>query len=79
MSGKTVLVTGSTLGMGLAIAKGFHACGARTIISSNIQQDLDSAVGEWAAKTPPSKASTCDLWDTEHFGPDKWIPAWNGE
>ena len=46
MSGKTVLVTGSTLGMGLAIAKGFHACGARTIISSNIQQDLDSAVGE---------------------------------
>ena len=34
------------LGMGLAIAKGFHACGARTIISSNIQQDLDSAVGE---------------------------------
>lgn len=46
MSGKTVLVTGSTLGMGLTIAKGFHACGARTIISSNIQQDLDSAVGE---------------------------------
>ncbi|MDF9749674.1 hypothetical protein [Arthrobacter sp. ES3-54] len=38
MSGKTVLVTGSTLGMGLTIAKGFHACGARTIISSNIQQ-----------------------------------------
>jgi len=29
MSGKTVLVTGSTLGMGLTIAKGFHACGAR--------------------------------------------------
>jgi NAD(P)-dependent dehydrogenase (short-subunit alcohol dehydrogenase family) len=40
------LVTGSTLGMGLATAKGFHACGARTIISSNIQQDLDPAVGE---------------------------------
>jgi len=38
MSGKTVLVTGSTLGMGLTIAKGFHACSARTIISSNIQQ-----------------------------------------
>ncbi|MEV8150134.1 SDR family NAD(P)-dependent oxidoreductase [Arthrobacter sp. NPDC080073] len=46
MSGKTVFVTGSTLGIGLTTAKGFHACGARTIISSNIQQDLDSTVGE---------------------------------
>jgi NAD(P)-dependent dehydrogenase (short-subunit alcohol dehydrogenase family) len=40
MSGKTVVVTGSTRGIGRALAKGFHACGARTIISSNMQDDV---------------------------------------
>jgi NAD(P)-dependent dehydrogenase (short-subunit alcohol dehydrogenase family) len=44
MSGKTVVVTGSTRGIGLALAKGFHACGARTIISSNMQDDVGAAL-----------------------------------
>jgi NAD(P)-dependent dehydrogenase (short-subunit alcohol dehydrogenase family) len=30
MTGKTVVITGSTEGIGLEVAKGFHACGARS-------------------------------------------------
>ncbi|SHH29585.1 SDR family NAD(P)-dependent oxidoreductase [Streptomyces sp. 3214.6] len=65
MRDKTVLITGSTQGMGLAIARGFHAVGARTVISSNLQTDVDRAVAELKADGVDVEGIVCDLWDAE--------------
>lgn len=42
--GKTALVTGSTAGIGLAIAKGLAASGARIIVNGRKQQSVDRAI-----------------------------------
>jgi NAD(P)-dependent dehydrogenase (short-subunit alcohol dehydrogenase family) len=42
--GKTALVTGSTAGIGLAIAKGLAASGARVIVNGRKQQSVDRAI-----------------------------------
>ncbi|MGU3498509.1 SDR family NAD(P)-dependent oxidoreductase [Mycobacterium sp. C31M] len=46
LSGKTALVTGSTQGIGLAIAQGLAAAGARVIVNGRTQSRVDSAVAE---------------------------------
>ena len=43
LSGKTVLVTGGSKGIGLACARGFLAEGARVAITSRMQANLDRA------------------------------------
>jgi NAD(P)-dependent dehydrogenase (short-subunit alcohol dehydrogenase family) len=65
MSGKTVVVTGSTRGIGLALAKGFHACGARTIISSNMQDDVGAAPASLRRDGAELEGIVCDLWNPE--------------
>lgn len=44
LSGKTALVTGSTQGIGLAIARGLAAAGARVIVNGRTQARVDEAV-----------------------------------
>jgi NAD(P)-dependent dehydrogenase (short-subunit alcohol dehydrogenase family) len=44
LKGKTALVTGSTAGIGLAIAKGLAAAGARIIVNGRKQGTVDKAV-----------------------------------
>src|SRR5689334_19045279 len=44
LKGKTALVTGSTAGIGLAIAKGLAAAGARIIVNGRKQTTVDKAV-----------------------------------
>ncbi|BBZ35722.1 SDR family NAD(P)-dependent oxidoreductase [Mycolicibacterium confluentis] len=44
LSGKTALVTGSTQGIGLAIAKGLVAAGARVVVNGRTQARVDEAV-----------------------------------
>jgi len=65
MQGKTVLVTGSTAGMGLEIAKGFHAVGARAILSSNCRDDIDTARQTLAADGIDVDGIVCDLFDAD--------------
>ena len=43
LSGRTVLVTGGSKGIGLACARGFLAEGARVAITSRMQANLDRA------------------------------------
>jgi NAD(P)-dependent dehydrogenase (short-subunit alcohol dehydrogenase family) len=45
LSGKTALVTGSTAGIGHAIAKGLAATGASVVVNGRTQGKVDSAVG----------------------------------
>jgi NAD(P)-dependent dehydrogenase (short-subunit alcohol dehydrogenase family) len=46
LTGKTALVTGSTQGIGLAIAKGLAESGARTVVNGRTAARVDEAVRE---------------------------------
>ncbi|CCE06905.1 putative short-chain dehydrogenase [Bradyrhizobium sp. STM 3843] len=46
LSGKTALVTGSTAGIGLAIAKGLAASGAEVIVNGRSRDRVDAAVAQ---------------------------------
>src|SRR5215468_9660710 len=48
LSGKTALVTGSTAGIGFAIAKGLAAAGAEVVINGRSQARVDAAVSKLA-------------------------------
>jgi NAD(P)-dependent dehydrogenase (short-subunit alcohol dehydrogenase family) len=55
LSGKTALVTGSTSGIGHAIAKGLAAAGASVAVNGRTQAKVDAAVGALAKAVPGSK------------------------
>ena len=44
LTGRTALITGSTRGIGLAIAQGLGAAGARVVVNSRQQDAVDTAV-----------------------------------
>ncbi len=52
LSGKTALVTGSTAGIGLAIAGGLAASGAAVIVNGRQQDAVDQAIAKIGAATP---------------------------
>jgi NAD(P)-dependent dehydrogenase (short-subunit alcohol dehydrogenase family) len=55
LSGKTALVTGSTAGIGHAIAKGLASVGAAIVINGRTQAKVDAAVAAVAKAVPGSK------------------------
>jgi NAD(P)-dependent dehydrogenase (short-subunit alcohol dehydrogenase family) len=55
LSGKAALVTGSTLGIGHAIAKGLAEAGAEIVINGRTQGKVDAAVAALAKAVPGSK------------------------
>jgi NAD(P)-dependent dehydrogenase (short-subunit alcohol dehydrogenase family) len=55
LSGKTALVTGSTSGIGHAIAKGLAAAGASVVVNGRAQPKVDAAVTALAKALPGSK------------------------
>ena len=50
LTGKTALVTGSTQGIGLAIAEGLGSSGARVVVNGRNQGRVDAAVAELTGK-----------------------------
>jgi NAD(P)-dependent dehydrogenase (short-subunit alcohol dehydrogenase family) len=55
LSGKTAVVTGSTAGIGLAIAKGLAASGANVVVNGRSQGKVDAAVKAVAASKPAGR------------------------
>jgi NAD(P)-dependent dehydrogenase (short-subunit alcohol dehydrogenase family) len=55
LSGKTALVTGSTSGIGHAIAKGLAGAGASVVVNGRTQAKVDAAVAALAKVLPDSK------------------------
>jgi NAD(P)-dependent dehydrogenase (short-subunit alcohol dehydrogenase family) len=55
LSGKTALVTGSTSGIGHAIAKGLAAAGASVVVNGRAQAKVDAAAAAIAKAVPDSK------------------------
>ncbi|AUC97844.1 hypothetical protein CWS35_29070 [Bradyrhizobium sp. SK17] len=60
LNGKIALVTGSTAGIGLAIAKRLVAEGATVVICGRNQQKLDAAIGETGARGVLADPATAD-------------------
>lgn len=64
-NGKTVVITGGTSGIGLATAEAFIAQGAKVIITSRKQVNIDAALvklGENAKGVVSDAGKTADLW-----------------
>ena len=57
LSGKTALVTGSTQGIGLAIAKGLAESGAEVVVNGRKRQSTDAAVQKLAESVPGASGS----------------------
>ena len=55
LSGKTALVTGSTAGIGYAIAKGLAGSGAEVVLNGRTQQKVDAVAAKLRAAIPGSK------------------------
>jgi NAD(P)-dependent dehydrogenase (short-subunit alcohol dehydrogenase family) len=52
LSGKTAIVTGSTGGIGFAIARGLAACGAIVIVNGRARRAVDRALADMRASAP---------------------------
>jgi len=69
LQGKTALVTGGSRGLGLQMAEALGEQGARLVISSRKQEELDIAVGHLAAKGIEASAIAADLSHEANVGP----------
>lgn len=64
-TGKTALVTGATSGIGLAIAEGLAACGARILINSENAEGCDSVVQRFRSNGIECEPAIADLFKKE--------------
>jgi len=55
LSGKNAVVSGSTLGIGFAIAQGLAAAGAAVVLNGRSQKSVDTALSRLAATAPHAK------------------------
>jgi len=69
LTGKTALVTGGSRGLGLQIAEALGEQGARIVISSRKQSDLDEAVAHLKKRGISASAIAADLSQDAVVGP----------
>src|SRR5712671_1102920 len=55
LSGKNAVVSGSTSGIGFAIAQGLAAAGAAVVLNGRSQKSVDTALSRLAATLPHAK------------------------
>lgn len=65
LAGKVAIVTGSSKGIGLAIAQGLAENGAKVVISSRKQDAVDSVAKAFQAKGLNAIGIACHIGDTE--------------
>ncbi len=65
LTGKTAVITGSTRGLGLAIARAYTREGAAVVISSRSAETVDRAVARLRAETRRVTGLPCDVGDME--------------
>lgn len=65
LTGKVAVITGSTRGLGLAIAQTYAQAGAAVIISSRTAPAVDAAVESFRAEGYQAAGQTCDVADLE--------------
>ncbi|MGE0315336.1 MAG: SDR family oxidoreductase [Lautropia sp.] len=63
LTGRTALVTGSSRGIGLAIARGLAESGATVLVNSRSQAAVDEAVGQLTADGLAARAAVFDVAD----------------
>ena len=68
LSGKVAALTGSTAGMGFAIARGLAQCGAKIVVSSNAQEDTDQAAHALSSEGFDVAGVRCDITDRRDIG-----------
>lgn len=61
LSGKSALVTGSTAGIGLAIAKGLAAAGAKVVVNGRKQETVDKAIAAVKAAGGTASGAAADV------------------
>jgi NAD(P)-dependent dehydrogenase (short-subunit alcohol dehydrogenase family) len=69
LSGRTALVTGGSRGLGLQIAEALGELGAKVIVSSRKQSDLDEAVAHLKSRGIEASAIAADLASEANVGP----------
>lgn len=67
MSGKVVLITGGSRGLGLQLAREFGASGASVVICARGREGLDRAVAELTGRGVEAHGVTCDVTDAEQI------------
>src|SRR5882762_6458329 len=68
LSDKVAALTGSTAGMGFAIARGLAQCGAKIVVSSNAQEDTDQAAHALSKEGFDVAGVRCDITDRRISG-----------
>jgi NAD(P)-dependent dehydrogenase (short-subunit alcohol dehydrogenase family) len=67
-SGKAAVVTGGGKGIGRAIALGLAECGAKLMLGSRTQEELDKTVNDIKAKGGEAMAQVTDVMANEQLG-----------
>ena len=65
LTGRTALVTGSTAGIGKAIAAGLAAAGADVVVNGRSQERVDAAVAELVAAGGKARGAVADVGTAE--------------
>src|SRR6266851_4537119 len=68
LSDKVAALTGSTAGMGFAIARGLAQCGAKIVVSSNAQEDTDQAAHALSKEGFDVAGVRCDITNRRDIG-----------
>ena len=74
LSGKRALVTGSSLGIGRAIAEDLLAEGASVIINSRDQGRVDQAIAEMSDAGDVSGCAADSRWSRSASAAALWLP-----